>query len=119
MLWMMPLMFGFLAMSFPSGLALYWAISNVITIVMQYFIVGGWGGLVKSRVGITAGGGGTLKQRIAQVEQSPTQITAVEADIVDSSSTEGKPTIRKGGYTTDISRVRHQRRDKSHRHKRR
>ena len=120
MLWMMPFMFGFLAMTFPSGLALYWAISNVISIVMQYFIVGGWGGLVKSRAGITVGGGGTLKQRIAQVEQSPTQITAVEADIVDSGSTEGEPTIRKGGYTTDISRIRHQpRRAKGHHHKRR
>jgi YidC/Oxa1 family membrane protein insertase len=119
MLWMMPLMFGFLAMSFPSGLALYWAISNVISIVMQYFIVGGWGGLVRSRAGVTAGGGRTLKQRIAQVEQPSTQITAVEADIVDSGSTGEEPKIRKGGYTTDISRVRHQRRGKSHRHKRR
>jgi YidC/Oxa1 family membrane protein insertase len=117
MLWMMPLMFGFLAMSFPSGLALYWAISNVISIVMQYFIVGGWGGLVKSRAGVTAGGGKTLQQRIAQVEQSPTQITAMGADIVDSGSTE-EPTVRKGGYTTDISRVKHRRKGKG-RHKRR
>lgn len=44
MLWMMPLMFGFFTMSFPSGLALYWLASNIISIVMQYFI-GGWGGL--------------------------------------------------------------------------
>ena len=44
MLWMMPLMFGFFTMSFPSGLALYWVASNVITITLQYF-VGGWGGL--------------------------------------------------------------------------
>jgi len=45
MLWMMPLMFAFLTLQFPSGLALYWVISNVISIVIQYY-VSGWGGLV-------------------------------------------------------------------------
>ena len=45
MLWMMPLMFAFLTMQFPSGLALYWVISNAVTIVVQYYITGGWGGL--------------------------------------------------------------------------
>jgi YidC/Oxa1 family membrane protein insertase len=43
MLLMMPLMFGFLTFMFPSGLALYWAISNIIGIVTQYFVTGGWG----------------------------------------------------------------------------
>ncbi|MDO8716894.1 MAG: YidC/Oxa1 family membrane protein insertase [Dehalococcoidales bacterium] len=45
MLWMMPIMFAFLTLQFPSGLALYWAASNIIGIVMQYFVTG-WGGLV-------------------------------------------------------------------------
>jgi YidC/Oxa1 family membrane protein insertase len=40
---MMPLMFGFLTLWFPSGLALYWAVSNIIGIVAQYFVTGGWG----------------------------------------------------------------------------
>lgn len=40
---MMPLMFGLFTLSFPSGLALYWVISNIIGIVTQYFIAGGWG----------------------------------------------------------------------------
>lgn len=40
---MMPLMFGFFTLSFPSGLALYWVVSNVIGIVIQYFVSGGWG----------------------------------------------------------------------------
>lgn len=44
MLWMMPLMFIFFSFSFPSGLTLYWFISNVVGIVMQYFVTG-WGGL--------------------------------------------------------------------------
>jgi len=40
---MMPFMFGFICLSFPSGLALYWLISNLISIVIQYFVTGGWG----------------------------------------------------------------------------
>jgi YidC/Oxa1 family membrane protein insertase len=44
MQWMMPLMFGFFAIQFPSGLALYWVVSTVIGIVMQYYMAG-WGGL--------------------------------------------------------------------------
>jgi len=43
MLLMMPIMFGFLTLMFPSGLALYWAISNIIGIITQYFFTGGWG----------------------------------------------------------------------------
>lgn len=50
MLWMMPLMFGFLTISFPSGLAIYWLTSNVIRIAVQYFVTG-WGGLLPSRRG--------------------------------------------------------------------
>jgi YidC/Oxa1 family membrane protein insertase len=40
---MMPIMFGFLTLTLPSGLALYWAVSNIIGIVTQYFFTGGWG----------------------------------------------------------------------------
>ena len=40
---MMPLMFGLFVLMFPSGLALFWAVSNVIGIVTQYFATGGWG----------------------------------------------------------------------------
>ena len=40
---MMPLMFGFITLTLPSGLGLYWAVSNVIGIVTQYFVTGGWG----------------------------------------------------------------------------
>jgi len=44
MIWMMPLMFGFLTLMFPSGLALFWVVSNIVGIVTQYFITG-WGSL--------------------------------------------------------------------------
>lgn len=41
---MMPMMFVFLSMTFPSGLALYWVVSNIFRIVVQY-LYSGWGGL--------------------------------------------------------------------------
>jgi YidC/Oxa1 family membrane protein insertase len=46
LVWLMPLMFGFFTISFPSGLAVFWLISNVIGIITQYFITG-WGTLFK------------------------------------------------------------------------
>lgn len=44
----MPLMFGFITMSLASGLAVYFVVSNLIGIVIQYFITG-WGGLLPQR----------------------------------------------------------------------
>ena len=44
MLWMMPIMLAFFAFTFPSGLALYWVVSNAVGVVTQYFITG-WGPL--------------------------------------------------------------------------
>ena len=40
MLWMMPLMFAFFTLQFPSGLALYWVATNIVSIVLQYFYIG-------------------------------------------------------------------------------
>ena len=44
MLWMLPIMFGFLTLSFEAGLALYWIVSSVVGIVIQGFVTG-WGPL--------------------------------------------------------------------------
>ncbi|MBM3157582.1 MAG: YidC/Oxa1 family membrane protein insertase [Chloroflexi bacterium] len=46
MLWIMPLMFGFFAISLPSGLSIYWIASNIISMIMQYRVTG-WGTLSK------------------------------------------------------------------------
>jgi len=45
MLWMMPLMFAILALTFPSGLSLYWTATSIVRIAIQYRVTG-WGGLV-------------------------------------------------------------------------
>ncbi|HEY49402.1 MAG TPA: YidC/Oxa1 family membrane protein insertase [Dehalococcoidia bacterium] len=44
LLWIMPLMFGFFALTFPSGLSLYWLLTNLISILVQYRVTG-WGSL--------------------------------------------------------------------------
>ena len=44
MLWMLPLMFAFFTLSFPSGLAFYWIFTNIVGVGIQ-FRVTGWGGL--------------------------------------------------------------------------
>ena len=44
MLWMMPLMIAFFSFGFPIGLSLYWIVSNLIGVAIQYFVTG-WGPL--------------------------------------------------------------------------
>jgi YidC/Oxa1 family membrane protein insertase len=45
MVFIMPVMIGFLALRYPSGLGLYWTATTVFSIVQQYFLSGP-GGLV-------------------------------------------------------------------------
>ena len=131
MLWMMPLMFGFFCLSFPSGLALYWAISNIISIGMQYFVTG-WGGLVKPSTERRAIRDKKYKRRIAQVEGVSSVEADVDADIVVADSTQEEEEglaheklgderkDRGGGYPERLRAIRRQpRRSKGHRPKRR
>jgi YidC/Oxa1 family membrane protein insertase len=55
MLWVMPLMFGFMSLTFPSGLSLYWVVSNIISLVMQYRVTG-WGTLKMPSLAFLKGG---------------------------------------------------------------
>jgi len=123
MLWTMPLMFGLLCLSFPSGLALFWVTSSVIRILMQYFATG-WGGVASSMAAKLAVRDKRLKYRVALQE------AAAEADIVEPGPEEeegldyeesgGERQDRGGGYPTRLRATRRQpRRGRSHRRKRR
>lgn len=125
MLWMMPLLFAFITMQFPSGLALFWVTSSVIRIGMQYFATG-WGALAPSMAKRPFIRDIKYKRRIAQVEEAPSG----GADIVDSSLTEeegldyekpgDKRQDRGRGYPASLKEIRRQpRRGRGHRHKRR
>jgi YidC/Oxa1 family membrane protein insertase len=122
MLWMMPLLFGFIAMSLPSGLALYWIVSNVFSIAVQYFVIGGWGSLVRGG----EAGAKEIRRRIVQVETATTKVEAAESDITDSGSApeegvdEGeygvKRQLRRGGHQASLRSIRrHSGKGKGHR----
>jgi len=129
MLWMMPLMFAFFTLSFPSGLALFWVTSNAIRIGIQYFVTG-WGGLALAGKAKQVAREKRYPRRIAQVEEEPLDDDALSADIVESSSTEEKGLAYgesgdkrpdyKGGYPSHLRTARHRPKGrKSHRFKRR
>ena len=127
MLWMMPLMFGFLCLTFPSGLALFWLTSTVIRVVMQYYATG-WGALTPSMTRRPAGRDKKYMKRIAQMEQASSE-APIEADIVEPSSTQEAEDYersgderqeRRGGYPPSLRAIRRQpRRGKGHHPKRR
>ncbi len=85
MLWMMPLMFAFITLSFPSGLALFWVTSSVIRIAIQYFVTG-WGGLVKVATPKSPDRDKKYRKRIAQVEEKTSEYADTGADIVEPTS---------------------------------
>lgn len=44
MMMIMPIFFGYITLGLPAGLTLYWSVSNILSLVQQYFVTG-WGGL--------------------------------------------------------------------------
>lgn len=68
MTWMMPMMFGVLTISFPSGLALYWVVSNLVGIVIQYYVTG-WGGLLAPAGAKMTGGSKGGDKSLGRIEQ--------------------------------------------------
>jgi len=102
MLWMMPIIFTFFSLSFPSGLAIYWVVSNIFSIVVQYFVTG-WGGLSFDflRGGAKDKGSGKdkkLKRRLA-LEESPKKDTGVKP--AGTSAKEGISDGRTGNIRQD------------------
>src|ERR1035437_518906 len=94
MLWMMPIMFTFFSLSFNAGLSLYWVVSNIFSIVVQYFVTG-WGGLnfsfKKKPVEVTTGRDKTLKKRLATEEYSVKEASKSDADsTTEEGSNDGK-----------------------------
>ena len=132
MLWMMPIMFAFMTISFPSGLALYWVASNIISIVMQYFVTG-WGGLKKPKTvavarheEVSAGQVAVAKSRAAADDWIPggaarrdNAITTQGENASDEKSRSQGPERGRGDATRLDSTRRQPRRSKGHGPKRR
>jgi YidC/Oxa1 family membrane protein insertase len=122
MLWLMPMMFAFLTLSFPSGLALFWVTSNLVRIGIQYSATG-WGGLVKSAPKKPADQDEKYKQRIAEVEKLPQRAdivapTLTQEEGLSHEESESKWQDRGGGYPKSIRAIRRKpRRGGGHRRK--
>jgi YidC/Oxa1 family membrane protein insertase len=107
MQWMMPLMFGFICLSVPSGLGVYWFTSTVIRIALQYFTTG-WGGLSSfSLRGIVRRSG--TQEREEKLPRQKKQLTADDtgADIVvesESAREEGTEDGKSGSKREDSRR---------------
>ncbi len=105
-LWMMPIMFGFLAFSFPSGLSLFWVASSLVRIIMQYYVTG-WGGLVSTAAGKPESSKDKKYLRlISNAERKSTD--DLEADIVVKSDEEKQKRDRGLGYPSNPSKIRYQ-----------
>ena len=78
MLWMMPLMFTYFAISFPSGLALYWVVSSVVSIVLQYMFVGSGGLTWKSLFSLQP-----VPAKTAVTKSPAPEPKAVEEEVAD------------------------------------
>jgi len=89
MLWMMPLMFAFFTLQVPSGLGVYWAMSNIIGVVMYYFAHGpepiNWRTVLLPPSGAPAGQQANRREGPPPKEKEPAE-EPVEAD----QPTEGK-----------------------------
>ena len=110
MLWMMPLMFGFFALTFPSGLSLYWVLTNLISIAIQYR-VSGWGSLrVPSLSSLREG-------RILQPADTP-QGGDIGAPQLEGAEADSAVFGRKGAVGADASSPRKKVRSEKHRDKR-
>jgi YidC/Oxa1 family membrane protein insertase len=106
MTWMMPLMFGFWSLSVPAGLALYWFVSNLSGIVLQYFYMGRkveWRSLLA--MSPTAAAKPAGKQRSQPLEKSP-----AEADVTAEAADMSEPAAAAPARQDLVRRKRHGRR---------
>lgn len=80
MLWMLPIMFGFFTFQFPAGLALYILFSNLIGILIQYYVGGkqpvvifgrAYLGSAEARAELLAGTSGSAAAAPALVSDEP------------------------------------------------
>jgi YidC/Oxa1 family membrane protein insertase len=109
MLWMMPLIFAYMALNFPSGLALYWVTSSVFRIILQYRVTG-WGGLRKQA---TPTSDSDKKYVKFEAEQKKKSITDTGADIVITDADSSK----KNSFNLKPSKTRYQPDKDRERHK--
>jgi len=109
MLWMMPILFAYMALNFTSGLSLYWVTSSVFRIILQYRVTG-WGGLRKQAP--TPASESDKKYLKFEAAQEKKSSKDAGADIVDADSISSRKGTRifktdKYKFQPDKDRERH------------
>jgi len=79
MMWMMPLMFAWFSLTVPSGLALYWVATSVVSIIMQYVYMGSGGLTWRNLISIGPATEPPARRRAPAPAPSPTAVTADDA----------------------------------------
>jgi len=108
MTWMMPLLFGFWSLSVPAGLALYWFISNLSGVILQYFYMGrkvDW----RSMLTLNPAGAPAAKAKPSPGPQPKEKQKAPGADVTAPAADVGEQTAAEAGKQ-DMRRKRHGRR---------
>jgi YidC/Oxa1 family membrane protein insertase len=109
MLTIMPLMFAFFTISVSPGLALYWLVSNIISIILQYFVTG-WGSLRDFRPLDSFGGLFRRPQPAAAVRKVAAATSAPALNGASDSDDDNAPSARSRRRTNARSRSKRQNR---------
>jgi YidC/Oxa1 family membrane protein insertase len=88
MMTFMPVMFGYITLGLPAGLTLYWTVSNILSIVQQYFVTG-WGSLADWIPSLKG------KEPQADTKALPRTVVPAEPASMEGSSTPEKPIKRR------------------------
>jgi YidC/Oxa1 family membrane protein insertase len=84
MLWMMPLMFAFFTLQVPSGLGVYWAVSNIVGVIMYSFVYGprqiNWRTVILPPSAAPAGQQASRRAQPSPEEKEPAE-QPIEADL--------------------------------------
>ena len=96
MMLLMPLMFGYITLTVPAGLALYWVVSNLLGLVQQYFTLKGsrpapsTAGVASSRRKALASSAGAGKGKDVHME-----VGAAAGDKLAEATGQAKPATRR------------------------
>ncbi len=80
----MPLMFAFITLTLPSGLGLYFVVTNIFSIIVQYFVYG-WGNLFTK--GTPAAAGAKKPERSEKADKTD----KIDKTVADSKDTREAP----------------------------
>ena len=80
---MMPVMFGFFALQFPSGLAAYWIISSLVRMTFQG-MTQGWKGVLPSGLSMPTFGRGAADNKLVKTSRLPAPLP--KPSVVESST---------------------------------